>query len=128
VLNHLPDAKLYNPDGMKSDDRETFLEWYTEHTNGSIPSSPTSDEVIAIKSSRNFKQHRLRISTSDRHQTSVLSHLPDTKFYNPDGMKSDDRETFLEWYTEHKKDTFDFQQELSGYEMSHILGNYDIES
>jgi hypothetical protein len=48
-------------------------------------------------------------------QTSVLSHLPDTKFYNPDGMKSDDRETFLEWYTEHKKDTFDFQQELLKY-------------
>jgi hypothetical protein len=34
---------------------------------------------------------------------------------NPDGMKSDDRETFLEWYTEHKKDTFDFQQELLKY-------------
>jgi hypothetical protein len=26
-------------------------------------------------------------------QTSMLSHLPDTKFYYPDGMKSDDRET-----------------------------------
>ena len=32
VLNHLPDAKFYNPDGMKSDDRETFLGWYMRKT------------------------------------------------------------------------------------------------
>jgi len=48
-------------------------------------------------------------------QTVVLNHLPDVHYYNPDGMKSDDRETFLGWYTKREKDTFDCQQELLKY-------------
>jgi len=48
-------------------------------------------------------------------QTVVLNYLPDVHYYNPDGMKSDDRETSLGWYTKHEKDTFDCQQELWKY-------------
>jgi len=48
-------------------------------------------------------------------QHRVLDGLPDISYYTPDGMKPDDRNTFLTWYEEHKHDTFDFQQELLAY-------------
>ncbi|CAG2185008.1 unnamed protein product [Mytilus edulis] len=48
-------------------------------------------------------------------QTSVLNQLPDVKFYNPDAMKSEDRENFLEWYQTNVKVMFDFQKELLKY-------------
>ena len=48
-------------------------------------------------------------------QHTILSHLPDAKFYNPDAMKPDDRSAFLVWYTENKGKSFDFQSELVRY-------------
>ena len=66
------------------------------------------------------KGHFPHLYNRKNNQTSVLNHLPDAQFYKPDGMKSDDRETFLGWYTKHEKDTFDFQQELLKYCRSDI--------
>ena len=48
-------------------------------------------------------------------QSSVLTHLPDISFYNPDGMKPETRTKFLQWYEQHKLDHFDFQKELLRY-------------
>ncbi|XP_045201509.2 uncharacterized protein LOC123555044 [Mercenaria mercenaria] len=48
-------------------------------------------------------------------QRVVLDGLPDLSFYNPNGMKPDDRQTFLKWYSRHKNDTFDFQEQLLDY-------------
>ncbi|XP_052806406.1 uncharacterized protein LOC128235642 [Mya arenaria] len=49
------------------------------------------------------------------YQNVVMNHLPDIQYYNPDGMKPGDRETFLTWYNEHKNDTFDLQHDLLTY-------------
>lgn len=46
--------------------------------------------------------------------------LPDMKFYDPDNMKADRRTRFLEWYEEHKNDTFDMQKELVNYCISDV--------
>ena len=48
-------------------------------------------------------------------QSLILDTLPDIQYYNPDGMKPEDRQTFLEWYDEHKDDGFNVQSELLGY-------------
>ena len=48
-------------------------------------------------------------------QSAILDSLPDMSYYNPDGMKVEDRRTILKWYEEHKNDKFDFQQELLAY-------------
>ena len=48
-------------------------------------------------------------------QNSILDHLPDQHYYNPDGMKPEDRQKFCEWYDKHKHDHFDFQAELVKY-------------
>ncbi|CAG2256486.1 unnamed protein product [Mytilus edulis] len=48
-------------------------------------------------------------------QAVVLKHLPDVKFYNPDAMKLEDRETFLEWYQTNEKSIFDCSVELLKY-------------
>jgi hypothetical protein len=45
----------------------------------------------------------------------VLNQLPDVQFYNPDTMKSDDRESFLEWYKTNVNSIFDFPVELLEY-------------
>jgi G:T-mismatch repair DNA endonuclease (very short patch repair protein) len=43
--------------------------------------------------------------------------LPDARFYSPDEMKSDEREQFIEWYSEmtRKNVIFDFQKEIVRY-------------
>ena len=38
----------------------------------------------------------------------VFYNLPDVKFYNPDAMKPDNREVFMEWYEKHRNNPFDF--------------------
>ena len=48
-------------------------------------------------------------------QQVVLEHLPDIEYYNPNGMKPDDRHKFLSWYEKHRDDHFDFQAELLRY-------------
>jgi hypothetical protein len=41
--------------------------------------------------------------------------LPALEYYDPDGMRSGDREKFMSWYEEHKNDYFDFDKELIWY-------------
>ena len=48
-------------------------------------------------------------------QYSILSHLPDIKYYNPDGMKPDTRQKFLQWYELHAADPFELQKDLLRY-------------
>ena len=45
----------------------------------------------------------------------VFDSLPDVKYYNPDGMKHEKRKEFMNWYSEHKDDVFDFQKEILKY-------------
>ena len=51
----------------------------------------------------------------EENQNAILEHLPDLSYYNPEGMKVDDRETFLKWYKNHKQDQFHFANELLEY-------------
>ncbi|CAC5384163.1 unnamed protein product [Mytilus coruscus] len=53
-------------------------------------------------------------------QAVVLEHLPDIKYYNPDGMKVDDRKLFLEWYATNVHKKFDFKLELLKYCQSDV--------
>ncbi|CAB4017685.1 DNA polymerase, partial [Paramuricea clavata] len=48
--------------------------------------------------------------------------LPDSKFYDPDGMSSDDREKFYSWYNEQvrRQYEFDFQAEILRYCQSDV--------
>ena len=48
-------------------------------------------------------------------QYSILSHLPDIKYYNPDGMKPDTRQKFLQWYELHAAGPFELQKDLLRY-------------
>jgi hypothetical protein len=51
----------------------------------------------------------------DENQKAVLDHLPDIKYYNPDGMKPEYRSKFLTWYEQHCNDHFNFESELVRY-------------
>ena len=48
-------------------------------------------------------------------QNVILKNLPDLKYYNPDAMKAEQREAFLQWYDKNKNTRFDFQEELLKY-------------
>lgn len=48
-------------------------------------------------------------------QSSVLQHLPDIKYYNPDSMKPEARKKFLDWYELHADEPFDLQTDLLRY-------------
>ncbi len=48
-------------------------------------------------------------------QQVISDHLPEVHYYNPDGMKPDDRAIFLNWYKENKTNPFDFEKELLKY-------------
>lgn len=45
----------------------------------------------------------------------ILTHLPEMKYYNPDGMKPKDRDVFLKWYNDNYNNAFDFQEEILRY-------------
>jgi hypothetical protein len=53
---------------------------------------------------------------------SYIGPLPDAKFYDPDGMKPDDREKFYAWYNEllERDYNFDFQAEILSYCQSDV--------
>ena len=53
-------------------------------------------------------------------QNAVLSSLPDKKYYDPDSMSKGRREEFLDWYEQHKNETFDFQKEMKEYCVSDV--------
>lgn len=44
-----------------------------------------------------------------------IGKFPHIKYYNPDSMKPDERETFLVWYSERKDNEFDMKSELIKY-------------
>ena len=48
-------------------------------------------------------------------QNIVLEKLSDIHFYNPDGMKPEDRKNFLSWYQKHKDERFDLQENFLVY-------------
>ena len=54
------------------------------------------------------------------HQSDVLSHLPDMKYYDPDGMSTERRKDFFQWYEAHRNDHFDFQKEMQAYCISNV--------
>ncbi|XP_031342995.1 uncharacterized protein LOC116170631, partial [Photinus pyralis] len=45
---------------------------------------------------------------------------PDMKYYNPDAMKTDERDKFISWYTENKDNIFDMQKEIVSYCISDV--------
>jgi hypothetical protein len=61
------------------------------------------------------KGHFPHLYNRKEHQTAKLPTLPDVKYYNPDGMKSEDREQFLKWYEQNRSTKFDLQKELLKY-------------
>ena len=50
-----------------------------------------------------------------RNQAAKLTQLPDIDLYEPNSMKSSDRESFTLWYTENSHCQFDMQHELVTY-------------
>ncbi|XP_033756182.1 uncharacterized protein LOC117338926 [Pecten maximus] len=48
-------------------------------------------------------------------QEICMSHLPDKKYYHPDGMKPKRRKPFMEWYKNNKDHSFTFHEELLKY-------------
>lgn len=46
--------------------------------------------------------------------------MPDISYYDPDNMKTPDREQFLEWYSSHVNDIFDMQKEIIEYCVSDV--------
>ena len=46
--------------------------------------------------------------------------LPHQDFYGVKYMSSKERETFMQWYTEHKDDVFDFRKEIKEYCQSDV--------
>ncbi len=61
------------------------------------------------------KGHFPHLYNRKENQRKVLKHIPEPKYYNPDGMKSEDRKCFYEWYKDNKNSTFDLQKELLKY-------------
>ena len=63
-------------------------------------------------------------------QSSVLNQLPNIWFYNPDGMKPENRAKVLLWYEQQRMHSFDFQaallwrQEMPFIEVAQKLSNY----
>lgn len=51
---------------------------------------------------------------------SYVGPFPDISYYNPNTLKNDDRERFLEWYDKHKDDIFDMKKELTEYCISDV--------
>ncbi|OOY33751.1 hypothetical protein BOV88_13610 [Solemya velum gill symbiont] len=48
-------------------------------------------------------------------QSKVLDRLPEASYYNPDGMKPEERRKFYTWYEANKNAPFDFQEALQNY-------------
>ena len=48
-------------------------------------------------------------------QGTCIPYLPDLSYYNPDGMKPEKRNAFLQWYKENQNTIFDLQKELLKY-------------
>ena len=50
----------------------------------------------------------------------VFDNLPDIKFCNPDSMKPERKTEFMNWYSQHKDDLFDFNKELLRFYKSDV--------
>lgn len=76
---------------------------------------PLSDMPKAFGETGIAKGYFPHFYNRKENQTVTLSHLPDIKYYNPDGMNMARRKEFLAWYEHHKKDPFDFEQDILKY-------------
>ena len=54
------------------------------------------------------------------HQSDILPHLPDISYYDPDGMSTERRKEFMQWYDTNKNTPFDFQKEMEAYCISDV--------
>ena len=54
------------------------------------------------------------------HQSDILPHLLDINYYDPDGMSTERRKEFMQWYDTHKNTPFDFQKEMEAYCISDV--------
>ena len=50
----------------------------------------------------------------------VLDKLPGKEYYDPDSMSRERREDFMNWYSEHENDIFDFSKEIHEYCLSDV--------
>lgn len=50
-----------------------------------------------------------------RENQSYVGPLPEVYYFSPDSMASETRSAFLIWHDEHKRDVFDFQEEMLSY-------------
>lgn len=50
-----------------------------------------------------------------REHQDYVGPLPEPEYYSPDSMSPAARNTFMNWYKEHEKDVFDFQEEMLAY-------------
>ena len=55
-----------------------------------------------------------------QNQNAILQGLPDARFYSPEGMTSQKREEFQNWYNQNKHNIFDFQKEIVDYCISDV--------
>ena len=76
---------------------------------------PLADMPEAFGESELAKGYFPHLYNRKEFQTAVINHLPDISFYNPDSMKSETRTKFLQWYEQHQRDHFNFQNELLRY-------------
>ena len=49
---------------------------------------------------------------TEANQHTVLPHLPEAHYYDPDNMHTEQREAFYALYQTHASDPFDFQEEM----------------
>ena len=76
---------------------------------------PLAEMLDAFSETELAKEYFPHLFNRQEHQHSVLDHLPNIKFYNPDSMKPDIRKKFLQWYEKNKHSPFNFQEEPLKY-------------
>ena len=76
---------------------------------------PLADMPVSFGETQLMKGYFPHLFNCKENQSSLLQHLPDIRYYVPDGMKPEARQKFLQWYEENKKNPFHFQEELVSY-------------
>ena len=78
-------------------------------------SMPLAEMLDAFSETELAKEYFPHLFNRQEHQHSVLDHLPNIKFYDPDSMKPDICKKFLQWYEKNKHSPFNFQEEPLKY-------------
>lgn len=76
---------------------------------------PLSDLPKAFDEEEISKGYFPHLFNRKENYNKIFTNLPDMKFYNPDSMKPERRTEFMDWYSKHKEDPFDFDLELLRY-------------